>query len=76
MAAAYLYHLCQNHAFIDGNNRIGANAAITFLLMNDWEPLFTPDDLVTVVLSVASGVLGKPALIERFVSACRPLAGE
>jgi death-on-curing family protein len=33
MAAAYLFHLCQNHAFIDGNKRVGANAAITFLLM-------------------------------------------
>src|ERR1035441_218711 len=36
MAAAYLFHLCQNHAFVDGNKRAGANAAITFLLMNDW----------------------------------------
>ena len=36
MAAAYLFHLCQNHAFIDGNKRVGANAAITFLLMNNW----------------------------------------
>jgi death on curing protein len=27
MAAAYLFHLCQNHAFIDGNERVGANAA-------------------------------------------------
>ena len=38
MAAAYLFHLCQNHAFIDGNKRVGANAAIAFLLMNNWEP--------------------------------------
>ena len=35
MAAAHLFHMCQNHAFIDGNKRVGANAAITFLLMND-----------------------------------------
>jgi death-on-curing protein len=35
MAAAYLFHLCQNHAFIDGNKRVGANAAVTFLWMND-----------------------------------------
>lgn len=38
IAAAYPpYHLCQNHPFIDGNKRVGANAAITFLLINDWE---------------------------------------
>jgi death-on-curing protein len=37
IAAANLSHICQNHAFVDGNKRTGANAAITFLLMNDWE---------------------------------------
>jgi death-on-curing protein len=71
MAAAYLFHLCQNHPFIDGNKRAGANAAITFLLMNDWEPTFTEDELVELVLSVASGVLTKVRLIERFEAGCR-----
>ena len=37
VAAAHLFHLCQNHAFIDGNKRVDANAAITFLLMNNWD---------------------------------------
>jgi len=73
MAAAYLFHLCQNHAFIDGNKRAGANAAITFLLMNNWEPTFTEEELVDLVLSVASGILGKPRLIEIFELRCRPL---
>src|ERR1700734_2131220 len=66
MAAAYLFHLCQNHAFIDGNKRAGANAAITFLLMNDWEPAFDEDELVELVLSVASGTSSKARLIEIF----------
>jgi death-on-curing protein len=30
MAAAYLFHITQNHPFFDGNKRTGANAAITF----------------------------------------------
>src|SRR5713226_9584509 len=51
MAAAYLFHLCQNHPFIDGNKRVGANAALTFLFMNGWEPTFEEDELVNVVLS-------------------------
>ncbi len=34
MAAAYLFPICQNHAFVDGNKRVGANAAITFLFRN------------------------------------------
>ncbi len=64
MAAAYLFHLCQNHAFIDGDKRVGANAAITFLLMNGWKPTFDPDELVDLVLSVASGRIGKQRLID------------
>ena len=46
MAAAYLFHICQNHPFLDGNKRAAANAAITFLLINDWELDFSEDELV------------------------------
>src|SRR6202453_4111527 len=73
MAAAYLFHLCQNHAFFDGNKRVGANAAITFLLMNNWDATFTEEELVGVVLSVASGRLNKQGLIEIFESRCNPI---
>jgi death-on-curing protein len=75
MAAAYLFHLCQNHAFVDGNKRVGANAAITFLLINDWEVSFDQDELVDVVLSVASGRLSKAQLTEVFESRSKPLDG-
>ena len=73
IAAAYLFHLCQNHAFIDGNKRVGANAAVTFLLINNWDVSFTEDELVEVVLSVAAGGLKKPGL-SRFESRCKPPA--
>jgi death-on-curing protein len=36
MAAVYLFHVCRNHPFVDGNKRTSANAAIMFLMMNDW----------------------------------------
>jgi death-on-curing protein len=72
MAAAYLFHLCQNHAFIDGNKRVGANAAITFLLMNDWEPTLSEEELVELVLSVASSRLAKTELTVIFETRCRP----
>lgn len=71
MAAAYLYHLCQNHPFIDGNKRAAANAAITFLLLNRWEPTFNEEELVELVLSIASGRLAKPAAITVFETHCR-----
>ena len=58
--------------FIDGNKRVGANSAVTFLLMNGWEPTFDEDELVRLVLSVASGVLGKAGVIEAFESHSKP----
>lgn len=73
MAAAYLFHLCQNHAFIDGNKRVGANAAITFLLMNAWEPTFNETELVDLVLAVASGGMTKKDVIIAFEARCHPI---
>ena len=37
MAAAYLFHLVQNHPFVDGNKRTGAVAALVFLSLNGIE---------------------------------------
>ena len=34
MAAAYLFHIVQNHPFLDGNKRTGAASAIVFLAIN------------------------------------------
>jgi death-on-curing protein len=73
MAAAYLFHLCQNHAFIDGNKRVGANAAITFLLMNNWDATLDEEELVDLVLSVASGRVNKQGLIEIFEARCKTI---
>jgi len=75
IAAAYLFHICQNHAFIDGNKRTGANAAITFLLINDWELDFGEVELVDLVLSVASGTASKSVLTQIFEARCRPASG-
>lgn len=45
---------------------MAANAAITFLLMNDWEPAFTEDELVDTVLAVASSSMTKEDLVRFF----------
>jgi len=75
MAAAYLFHICRNHPFVDGNKRVAANAAITFLLMNDWEPAFSEDELVDAVLAVASSSMTKEGLVQFFETHCVPPAG-
>ncbi len=64
MAAAYLFHLVQNHAFIDGNKRVGLAAAIAFLGLNNLRLTADPDALTEMVLEVAQGRLGKPKIAE------------
>jgi death on curing protein len=72
MAAAYLFHICQNHPFVDGNKRVGANAAITFLLMNDWDLEMEEEELVELVLAVASSSMSKTELAVVFEKYCHP----
>lgn len=62
MAAAYLFHLVQNHPFIDGNKRVGAAAALVFLDLNGIELNISDDDLVRHVLETAQGRLDKSAI--------------
>ena len=59
MAAAYLYHLVQNHAFVDGNKRVGTTAALVFLDMNGVEVGADDASLVELVLGVTTGRVSK-----------------
>jgi death-on-curing protein len=55
MAAAYLFHLAQNHAFVDGNKRVAAAAMIMFVYLNDHDLECDEDELVELTLGVATG---------------------
>jgi len=66
MAAAYLYHIVQNHPFLDGNKRTGAAAAIIFLSMNDVEIKADEEGLVDLTLAVARGEVGKSEIAAFF----------
>jgi len=55
MAAAYLYHLAQNHPFVDGNKRVGAVAAIIFLTINGYRFDAPTGVLADFVVATASG---------------------
>ena len=59
MAAAYLFHLAQNHPFVDGNKRAAAAAMIMFVYLNDLDVECSEDELVELTLGVASGKLTK-----------------
>jgi death-on-curing protein len=66
MAAAYLFHISQNHPFVDGNKRTGAVAALVFLSLNDIEIDVDEEILEKMVLSVAERKTDKAAVAEFF----------
>ncbi|HRX86654.1 MAG TPA: type II toxin-antitoxin system death-on-curing family toxin [Phycisphaerae bacterium] len=68
MASAYLFHIVQNHAFIDGNKRTGAASALIILDMNGVEIEADEDGLVDITLRTAMGQAGKAEIAEFFRS--------
>lgn len=54
MAAAYLFHVAQNHPFIDGNKRTALATALIFLAMNGLWLECDDDELYDLVIAVAS----------------------
>ncbi|HWM79973.1 MAG TPA: type II toxin-antitoxin system death-on-curing family toxin, partial [Methylomirabilota bacterium] len=59
MAAAYLFHLVQGHAFVDGNKRIGLMTMLVFLGVNSLSLQATSDQLVDLVAGVATRRVSK-----------------
>ena len=64
MAAAYAFHICGNHPFVDGNKRAGVAAMIAFLTDNGWSFNAEVDEAEQIILSLASGKLSKEALAD------------
>lgn len=62
MAAAYGFHICNNHPFIDGNKRVALVAMDTFLQKNGYEISASEKDVYEVIMKLASGNLTKAEL--------------
>ena len=56
-AARLGYGLIANHAFVDGNKRIGAHVMLVFLSLNGIELEYTQEQLTDMILKAASGTL-------------------
>jgi death on curing protein len=59
IAAAYAYHLCQNHPFIDGNKRTALASALVFLELNGVSIIDPRGRLKTAMIRIASSKLSK-----------------
>ena len=61
IGAAYLFYLCRNHPFVDGNKRTALAACLIFLESNDLlsNPKLGNDEWETFVLGVAASRLDR-----------------
>ena len=57
------YCLISNHAFLDGNKRIGMYVMLTFLEVNGIRLNVTDDEIIRNGLSVADGTMGYDELL-------------
>ena len=57
------YNLISNHAFVDGNKRIGVYVMLTFLEVNGIRLDCTNEDVVKIGLGVADGSMDYEALL-------------
>ena len=64
MAAAYAFHICQNHPFIDGNKRAALASSLVFLDINGYELNCKNETLYNEVMDVAKGEINKEELIK------------
>ena len=58
------YTLISNHAFVDGNKRIGMYVMLTFLEVNGLHVDCTNEEVTEVGLAVAAGTMDYDALLE------------
>ncbi len=67
-ASAYLFHLCQNHPFLDGNKRVAAVSALMFLELNHCSIDFAETELEKMVRLVAEGKAKKETVAAFFAN--------
>ena len=67
IAAAYLFYICKNHAFVDGNKRTALAACLVFLEENGLLPdrKLPVDDWEQFVLDVAASKIDRDATTRR-----------
>ncbi|PSJ61376.1 type II toxin-antitoxin system death-on-curing family toxin [Pseudaminobacter soli (ex Li et al. 2025)] len=75
LAAAYIFGIARNHAFVDGNKRTAIVAAGAFLIINGC--MLTADDgtLYTFVMGVAAGEIDEAGAAAFFRDYTQPISG-
>lgn len=66
MAAAYLYGICRNHPFLDGNKRTALACALAFVRFNGLKVRTDEASLYDLTIGVAEGRINKDAVATFF----------
>ena len=64
MAAAYAFHICQNHPFIDGNKRVALASSLVFFDINEYELNCKEETLYNKIMDMAKSEMKKEELIK------------
>ena len=65
VASAYLYYLCTNHPFVDGNKHVAFATCLIFLKLNGFTPSPDGPEWESLVFAVAASRIGKTELALR-----------
>ena len=66
MAASYLFHIIQNHPFVDGNKRTGLVSGLIFLELNNVHFSEKENVIEKMVLDTAKGKISKSKIADWF----------
>lgn len=59
------FSLIKNHPFVDGNKRIGTHVMLILLEMNDYKLKYEQDELIQIIMDVASSEKSESDLLTR-----------
>ncbi len=65
-AAAYVYHLAESQAFVDGNKRAALDVALTFLAINGFDVEDEQMELYDAMIAIAEKKMSKEQLADLF----------
>jgi death-on-curing protein len=65
VAAAYLYFLCRNHPFMDGNKRAALGSCIVFLRLNGIDPEADGPEWEELTMAVAASAIDRDETTSR-----------
>jgi death-on-curing protein len=72
-AAAYGFHVCRNHPFVDGNKRVAFVLMDMFLRRNGYELTACEDEAYVIMMALADGRLTKRQLAAWLKDKSKPI---